>query len=283
LITLHEFEEEEHAMAQTAINGTKIWYEVGGDGPALLQFHGLGLGHANFSAVTPMLRKHFRVVDWDMRGFGDSDKPAPPYTLETWAEDAVALLDHLHLDRADVHGTSMGGMVALVFAEKYPTRVRRMVIGCCMARYDTMAILNKVVWKALARATGMSPEVATLVATQAFSRQYLDRPEAHEVLQGMVGAFAKNDPNLWIHFCEVLEATDLEPLLGRITTPTLILSGDSDIMTPVESGPRGVGTRRMAEIMPNATLQLIKGCGHLHLAERPEESVEAIVRFLMGV
>ena len=102
-----------------------------------------------------------------------------------------------------------------------------------MARYDTMAILNKVVWKALARATGMSPEVATLIATQAFSRQYLDRPEAHEVLQGMTAAFAKNDPNLWIHFCEVLEAANLEPLLGTITTPTLILSGDSDMMTPV--------------------------------------------------
>jgi 3-oxoadipate enol-lactonase len=268
-------------MPVVEINGAKIWYEIAGDGPTLLQLHGLGLGHANFSTVTPMLKKRFRVVDWDMRGFGDSDKPLPPYTLETWADDAAALMEHLRLETAHIHGTSMGGMVGLVFAAKYPARVQRMVIGCCMARYDTMAILNKLVWKSLARATGMSAAVATLIATQAFSRQYLDRPEAHEMLRGMAAAFAKNDPDLWIHFCEVLEGADLEPLLGRITMPTLILSGDSDIMTPVDSGPRGIGTRRMAEMMPNATLQIIKGCGHLNLAERPEESTEAITRFLL--
>lgn len=269
-------------MPYVTINGVQIWYEFEGQGDPLLQFHGLGLGHANFAVVTPRLRKHFRVLDWDMRGFGDSDKPPRPYSLEIWADDALALLNRHGLERVHVHGTSMGGMVALVFAAKYPERIRRMVVGCCMARYDTMAILNKLVWKALARATGMSAEVATLIATQAFSRTYMDRPEAQEQLRNMVTAFAKNDPALWIHHCEILEQADLEPLLSRVGVPTLLLSGDSDIMTPVDAGPRGVGTRRMAELMPNATLQVLQNCGHLTLVERPEESCDAIVKFLLA-
>lgn len=268
-------------MAYASVDGIRLWYELKGTGEPLLQFHGLGLGHVNFAAVTPLLRRHFTVLDWDMRGFGDSDKPAPPYSLDMWAEDAVRLLDHLGLERVHVHGSSMGGQVAIAFAARYPERVRRLVLGCCMARYDTMAIFNKRVWKAMARATGMSPDLALMIATQAFSRDYMDRPEAPAQLRQMAEAFAKNDLNLWIHYCDLVEEVDLEPLLPTIKAPTLVMSGDSDIMTPVDAGPRGVGSRKIAESIPGASFLLIKNCGHLSLVERADESSDIITKFLM--
>lgn len=268
-------------MAYASINGTSLWYEVAGQGPHLLQLHGLGLGHANFAPVTPLLREDFTVIDYDMRGFGDSDKPPAPYSIEEWADDAIGLLDHLGLDQVHVHGTSFGGMVALVMAARYPQRVRRMVIGCCMARYDNLAILNKKVWKAMATATGMSEHVANLIASQAFSRGYHDTEQAPRQVAAMAAAFAKNDPELWKHFCDLLCEADLTGYLPQVTAPVLVTSGDQDIMTPVDSGPAGVGTREMVERLPDARLALLEGCGHLHLVERPEESATLVRDFIL--
>ncbi|MFF3867708.1 alpha/beta fold hydrolase [Micromonospora sp. NPDC001898] len=268
-------------MAYATINNTSLWYEVAGQGPHLLQLHGLGLGHANFAPVTPLLRPDFTVIDYDMRGFGDSDKPPAPYSIEGWADEAIGLLDHLGLDAVDVHGTSFGGMVGIVMAAKYPDRVKRLVIGCCMARYDSLAILNKKVWKAMATATGMGEEVANLIASQAFSRAFHDTDRAPAQVAAMGAAFKKNDPELWKHFCDLLCEADLTGYLPQITAPVLVTSGDQDIMTPVDSGPAGVGTREMVRLLPNAWLTLLEGCGHLHLVERPEESAKLVRDFIL--
>ena len=85
-----------------------------------MQIHGAGFGHFNFAPATPELAKHFKVVDFDLRGYGQSDRPVQHYDMEVWADDVAGLLDALELDEAHVHGTSMGGMIAIVFAGKYP-------------------------------------------------------------------------------------------------------------------------------------------------------------------
>jgi pimeloyl-ACP methyl ester carboxylesterase len=118
-----------------------------------------------------------------------------------------------------MHGTSMGGMVAIVFAAKYPEKVIGLVIGCCMARYDTMARLNKQVWKAVARTTGMSADLAALIATQAFSREFLDGGAGKQAVARIADAFATNDRDLWIHFCELLEEADLTSVLANVQAP----------------------------------------------------------------
>src|SRR3989442_13273593 len=111
------------SMEGTAqVNGVSLWYEISGDGEPVVQIHGAGFGHFNFAPATPELSKRFRVVDYDMRGYGQSDRPVQRYDMEVWADDVAGLLDALGLDAAHVHGTSMGGMIAIVFAGKYPQR-----------------------------------------------------------------------------------------------------------------------------------------------------------------
>jgi 3-oxoadipate enol-lactonase len=116
------------------VNGVNLWYRISGDGDPVVQIHGAGFGHYNFDPSTPELARHFRVVDYDMRGYGDSDRPVQHYDMEVWADDLASLMDALEVPSAHVHGSSMGGMIAIVFAAKYPERTDSVVINCAAAK-----------------------------------------------------------------------------------------------------------------------------------------------------
>ena len=90
----------------------------------------------------PELAKHFKVVDFDLRGYGKSDRPVQHYDMEVWADDVAGLLDALDMREAHVHGTSMGGMIAIVFAGKYPERTASVVINCAAAKLGASGRLS---------------------------------------------------------------------------------------------------------------------------------------------
>src|SRR5580765_5352292 len=102
------------------VNGVELWYQVTGEGEPVVQIHGAGFGHFNFAPATPVLSERFKVIDYDMRGYGQSDRPVQDYDMEVWADDVAGLLDALGHPQAHVHGTSMGGMI---------DRLRRQVPG----------------------------------------------------------------------------------------------------------------------------------------------------------
>src|SRR6185437_5083502 len=80
---------------EAQVNGVRLWYDVSGEGEPVVQIHGAGFGHFNFAPATPELSKHFRVIDYDMRGYGESDRPVQHYDMEVWADDVAGLLDAL--------------------------------------------------------------------------------------------------------------------------------------------------------------------------------------------
>jgi len=116
------------------VNDIDLYYEVEGDGPPLLLIPGLGLDVRAFRPVVDGLVRHCRVVAFDPRGAGRSDKPDVPYSIELMADDAAGLLDALDLGSAHVLGLSMGGRVALDLALRHADRVRRLILASTSAR-----------------------------------------------------------------------------------------------------------------------------------------------------
>jgi len=97
------------------------------------------------------------VLDYDHRGYGSSDRPAQRYTLDTWSDDLAGLMDALDLERAHIHGGSMGSFIAVNFAARYPDRVDKLVLGAgAVGRCDRMGVLQFRVWQSLARAYGVA-------------------------------------------------------------------------------------------------------------------------------
>ena len=158
------------------VNGVSLWHRITGEGEPVVQIHGAGFGHFNFDPATPELSKQFRVIDFDMRGYGQSDKPLQDYDMEVWADDVAGLMDVLGVEQAHIHGTSMGGMIATVFAGKYPERTTSVVINCAAARLGVTGRLIFKNWIDIATLDPAGPGsrlLAELITWQALSKAFL--------------------------------------------------------------------------------------------------------------
>ena len=271
-------------MAFTEINGANLWYEVTGEGDPVMHIHGAGFGHFNFATATPIESKYFQCVDYDQRGYGQSDKPIQDYDMEVWADDLAALMDHLGIETAHIHGTSMGGMVAQVFGAKYGHRTRRLIINCSAAKLDLAGRLTFKTWIDIAESMGCgSRALAELLAVQALSRKFLDGPDgpgAVDMIQDILER--SNRKEVFQRACQAMIDMDLRDWATSIAVPTLIIGGDEDIMTPWNVGPDGCGQEWLAQNIPGAVKYVVKGSNHSSLFDGTEENMRVVVNFLQS-
>jgi pimeloyl-ACP methyl ester carboxylesterase len=273
-------------MPKVELNGVHLYYEISGSGEYVLQVPGAVNGHEGYAAVTPGMSQHFKVIDFDPRGYGLSDRPKQKYTFDVWAADMVALLDALGVEQAHVHGGSMGGSLAIHYAARYPERVNGLVVSGSSAKSDHMAKYQYEVWKALASAYGTgSRQLAYDQCNKAVSRAYLDGPDGGEPLvQAVMAATRRNvETDVFCDACDALIEMDMIPDLPMVTAPTLVMVGDEDVLTPADQGPDGAGGRFIYEHLINARFRefaVIPMAGHANLMDNPEASNRAVVEFL---
>jgi 3-oxoadipate enol-lactonase len=273
-------------MATTEVNGARLWYELQGRGEVVMQVPGAVSAHEGYAQVTPAMVAHFTVLDYDPRGYGQSDRPAQEYSLDVWCEDMVGLLDALGVERCHVHGGSMGSMVALRFAARFPDRVLGLVVSGCAVKSDFMARCQYEVWKALARAYGTgSRELAVELCAKAVSRGFLDGPAGGEPLvEAVMGVAGRNvDPDVFCAACDAMIETDLKPDVPLVQAPTLVIVGLADVLTPGEQGPSGGGGRWIYEHLTAAPAREyleIPGSGHANLMDAADICNPAVIEFL---
>lgn len=269
-------------MPRAIVGDCELWYELKGSGPLLVQIGGAVSAHEGYAAVTPAMTERFTVIDYDHRGYGQSDRPKQRYTMDTWADDLARLLDEIGAERTHVHGGSMGGFIATRFAARYPERVDRLVISGAVAKCDAMGRVHLGLWKSIARAYGTdSDELALELCAKAFSRQWLDTGFGPDFVRQMREVVARNvEVDVFCDACDAMIDTDVTDLLPRISAPALVLCGSEDCLTPLHCGPDGAGMAVIAERVPNARLHVFEGCGHANLMERTDESVRLIFEHL---
>ncbi|MCH7899934.1 MAG: alpha/beta fold hydrolase [Acidobacteria bacterium] len=272
-------------MPKVSIGEVDLWYEFNGAGETVIQVGGAVSAHEGYATITPRLSEHYRVLDYDHRGYGLSNRPEQQYTLSTWSDDLVALMDALGLEKAHIHGGSMGSFIAINFAAMYSERVEKLLLGAgAVARCDEMAKLHFRVWQDVASAYGVaSEELARELLTKAFSRAYLDSISEDALLADMRDVTARNvETDVFIDACQAMIDTDVTTSLDQVTAPTLVMVGSEDILTPLDMGPEGAGARYVAEHLAQAELAIFEGSGHGHYIERPEDSIDTILRFLQA-
>lgn len=265
------------------VNGVRLWYRITGEGEPVAQIHGAGFGHFNFDLATPELARHFRVIDFDLRGYGQSDRPVQHYDMEVWADDLAGLLDALDVERAHVHGTSMGGMIAIVFAGKYPERTASVVINCAAAKLGHAGRLIFRNWIDIARLDPEGPgsrTLAELIAWQAFSKEFLEAPDAEAAIDNTQRILRdSNDVEVFTAACRAMCDMDLRAWLPRITAPALVLGGSDDVMTPWDQGPDGAGQNAIHEGIAGAEKHVIAGSGHSTIFDNSQEHNRVVADF----
>lgn len=254
-----------HAAAP---DGTRIAFQLSGAGAPLLMLSGQSSSHRWWTRVREDFDAYRRVVTLDHRGTGDSDAPPGPYSTRGLAEDAIAVLDHLGVDRADVYGTSMGGRVAQWIAVDHPHRVRRLVLGCTSPGGTHAVERSTEVRRALA-----APDPA------AARRALLDLMYSPEWLARHPGPYwTLGDPTMPRHARHqhllASNGHDAWDTLPAITAPTLVLHGDRDELNPTANAPL------LADRIPGARLHLVAGARHAYFEECRDEAGQAVRKFL---
>ena len=180
-------------MADAQINGARIWYDVHGEGEDyLLQIGGAGFAHENFGFVTDKMTPHFKVIEFDLRGYGLSERPEQEYSMELWADDIKGLLDAIGVERTHVHGTSMAAWSRSLRGPLPRARRRpraRLRLG--QVRLHGPRPLGGLEAARAGLRHGREP-LALEIATKCLSRRFLDTPAGPETVKVIQGVLERN-------------------------------------------------------------------------------------------
>jgi 3-oxoadipate enol-lactonase len=261
--------------------GIRLYYELTGpeDAPVVLQFGGGLFGRHNFGLVNDGFReKGFRLLAFDARGYGASGHPREQYTIEGWAEDGGGLLDALGLDRVFVHGTSMGGMIAIAFTAKYSDRVIAACADVAFAKPDLYRKTLFRVWRRMAESMPWD-DFSDHVTTQAVGAKFMESPDGENIFELVREIVGFNDPYTVRQACLAMENMDLSPLVPEISRPLLMTNGTYDVLCPPDLAPSGLGARKMAELNSSVTLVEFPDIGHADLVECPQDAIRIVTEF----
>lgn len=253
------------------INGTTLHWRQDGDpqGAPVLLLNSLGTDLHLWDAILPHLPGH-RVIRMDTRGHGRSAVPAGDFTLAQLVADATALIDHLSLPRLSVVGVSLGGMMAQALAAQMPDRIARVVLSNTAPRMGTPQAWAE---RIAAVRTGGIEAIADTILDRWFAPAFRASP-AVAPWRAMLTA---TPPQGYAGCCAALASADLSANTTRITCPALVIAGALDGASP----PAVV--RPLAAAIPGARYHEFAACGHLPMAESPDQFGPLIHAFLTEV
>ena len=215
-----------------------------GEGFPLFLLHGNGEDTTYFEHQMEPFARHFRVIAIDTRGHGQTPRGEAPFTIRQFAEDLLAFMDRMGIEKAHILGFSDGGNIAMLFAMAHPERVEKLILDG--ANLDTSGVKWKIQFQ-----IEIGYRIARLFAKKS--------PEARKNAE-MLGLMV-NDPNV------------KPEELAQIQNPTLVMAGDKDMI-------KDKHTRLIAQSIPGAELAIIPGT-HFIANQNPGPFNEAVLRFLL--
>jgi pimeloyl-ACP methyl ester carboxylesterase len=261
-----------------ASNGTlKLHWESAGEGPAVLLIAGQGMTSDAWWATLPVLADSFRVIVFDNRDTGGSDRTPWPYSVAHMAGDALAVLDAAGEQRAHVYGISLGSLVAQELALRHPDRVQALVLGSSsaggFAAYKPPP--SSFAQTFLVRAGTMGPEEAAWAAVPYTYAEKTRRLHADRIGEDIARRMSSlPEPLAYVHQAAAVATHDAYERLSRIAAPTLVVHGEQDVFVPPANA------LVLAERVPGAQLRLLPDAAHMYPIDEPEADRE-IARFLL--
>ena len=262
-------------MERARINGIEIAYELRGAGTPIVMIHGAQGDQSMFTGMAAAFAKDYRVLTFDQRGSGLSEKPDMPYSIAMLADDTAALMDHLKIASAHIVGVSMGGMIAQEFALRHPNKVRSLVLGCTTpGGPKSIRLGGDALTSAYSTQPMTAEERGKALAEAAFSKGYLAKHP--EVIISMIEARRSRpiDSAAFPHRMKAAMEHDTFDRLAQIRCPTLVITGKDDALISWEN------SRLLTEHIKGADEVILEPAGHCFWLEQPEASREAIAGFI---
>jgi len=278
------------------VDDIDVYYEIHGDGEPLLLVEGLGYSTWMWFKQIPDLSREYKVIVFDNRGTGNTDKPDMEYTIEMMADDAAGLLRALDIESAHVLGVSMGGFIAQEMAIRHPLIVRSLTLvstsfsGREIIHRASNSLINNFsgFWELMPAMLEMGGKGSVPInsfgshekkkirrgLSLAFTPEYFDSNQ-DQIDRIVEWRLANPQPfYAWKRQLMAGMKFDASDRVHQIKAPTLVVTGSEDrIVLPSSS-------KALAERIPNSRLVEIQGTGHLSFIERAEEFNEIVIDFL---
>ncbi len=258
---------------QHAFNGVSLHWRERGAGDPVVFIHGFPFRSTMWAPQFEAVPAGWRYIAPDLRGFGESERGSALLSIDVFADDIVALLDHLHIDQAVICGLSMGGYVALSMADRHSDRVRALVLVATRAGADSDEQMNaRRELATKTRAAGVKVVVEAMLPRLFAGNTRTQRPQVVEFIRNMMGATAPE--TMAGALVAMANRSDYRELLGKINVSTMVVRGDQDeIITREEMD-------LLARMVRGAKYEVITNVGHLPNLEAPEVFNKTLFNFL---
>ncbi len=256
-------------MSKAKIGDINIYYERVGTGPDLVFIHGLGSSTQGWD-FQKGFSSQYKILTYDVRGHGKSDKPKGPYSVPLFSKDLAGLFKKLDIQQAHIVGISMGGWIVFQFAADYPEMVKSLTIVNSWA--DMIPKTLKERWTIFQRLV-IFRLLSMEKIGETLSKRLFIKPEQEKIRQSFVEQWAKNDKSAYMASMKGGVGWTIRDQLSEIKCPTLVIAADEDYST-LESKEEYVA------LLPNAKLIVIKDSRHATPVEKPEEFNNVLASFL---
>ncbi|HUH98484.1 MAG TPA: alpha/beta hydrolase [Anaerolineales bacterium] len=257
-------------MSKMLIDEIDLYYERSGQGAPLLFVHGLGSSTRDWEPQVKEFSKNYQVIAFDLRGHGQSDKPAGPYSMPLFASDTAGLLRALGIEAAHIVGISLGGAVALQLALDSPKLVKTLTI---VNSAPSLGGTPEQAKAEIDRRVGIVRQTGMRAMGEALAPNLFPKAEHEALRRAFIESWAQNDPRAYIDSTLSMLGWDVTGQVNTIRCPTLILASDQDYTPPASK-------EAYARLMPEAQLVVISDAHHAVPMEAPDKFNAALKEFL---
>lgn len=259
-----------HVGSTMTGDGAQIRYACAGEGPPVLMIQGTGIAGCAWRPQIEGLKHRHRLISFDNRGVGESTLGSDPLSVERMADDAIAVMDAVGVDRAHVAGHSLGGLIALALAMAHPDRVDNLALLCTFADGAPVAAPRPwIVWIGLRARIGtrsMRRRAFIDMITPASTRSSVDCDALAVEFGDVFGRDLADSPPIAMAQVKAFSRCNLGRRLHELDgIPTLVVSGDEDRIAPPKFG------RAIAAGIPNARYHELRAAAHALTIQRADE------------
>lgn len=256
------------------INQTSLYYEIHGKGVPVLFIHGLGSSAADWELQLEFFAQHYQVILVDLRGHGQSSRPATGYSISQFAADVQALLQHLGYQRVHLVGISLGGMIGFQLAVDAPQLLQSLTV-LNSAPYVALNTFKQK-WQ-----LGLRKLFTRVLSMQSFAkilaRKLFPAPHQAHLREQLIKRWVKNDKKIYYQsFMSIFRWQGVKSQLSQIACPVLVLAADMDYL-PVSY------KQAYTQQLPNARLEVIHQSRHASIQDQPEVFNQKLHDFLQQI
>ena len=263
-------------MPKVKVNDLNVNYEQQGSGEPLILIPFLTADNTCYTFQVAEYSKHFTCISVDLRGAGETDKPAGAHSTELYADDVAGFMDAIGVKNAHVMGLSLGGGTGLWLAAKYPDKVKSLSVHSGWTKTDLFTRTVIESWQVMLRELGSVTELVIRgIFPWCFTPDFfVQKPESIDQLSAFVRSRPTQPADAFMQQSNAVLAHDVEPHLNKIKAPTLITFGRYDLITSVRYA------KPMQQNIPNTELIVFENASHGPIYEISDEFNQKTLTFL---